>query len=72
MLNSLKTTGNPLGLAYFAGLIRLLHISCWRKNESDGKTNYAFVNKFMDKAIAEFFNEYGLSDLFISIVMEGC
>jgi hypothetical protein len=45
-----------------------LHISCWRKNEFDGKTIYEFVNKFMDKAIAEaksvsVFNEYGFSDL---------
>ncbi|KAJ5250140.1 hypothetical protein N7489_000550 [Penicillium chrysogenum] len=56
---------NPFGLAASPGSDHLLHISCWRKNEFDGKTIYAFVHKFMGKAIAEaksvsVFNEYDI------------
>ncbi|CAG8885934.1 unnamed protein product [Penicillium egyptiacum] len=64
MLNNMKNHGgNPLGLAGSSGPVHLLHISCWWKNESDDKTIYAFVNKFMEKVMAEaksvgVFNEY--------------
>ncbi|CAP92971.1 Bifunctional solanapyrone synthase [Penicillium chrysogenum] len=64
MLNNMKNhSGNPLGLAGSSGPVHLLHISCWWKNESDDKTVYAFVNKFMEKVTTEaknvgVFNEY--------------
>ncbi|CAI7591917.1 unnamed protein product [Penicillium palitans] len=64
MLNNMKNHGgNALGLAGSSGPVHLLHISCWWKNQSDDQTIYAFVNKFIEKVIAEakargVFNEY--------------
>ncbi|CDM30148.1 CAZyme family AA7 [Penicillium roqueforti] len=64
MLNNMKNHGgNALGLAGSSGPVHLLHISCWWTNEADDETIYAFVNKFMEKVIAEaksvgVFNEY--------------